>query len=134
MSAELAGPVEVRSTDGLDANAGTYERPPHGWTCFHCGETFKNMGCASDHFGAKPDAQPGCMIRVSLGHERGLLMALRKVENELASLYLERGEEDTRLHRELHRLQSRHGDALQTAEEAGYARGLRAGMALASNV
>lgn len=104
----------------------TYEKPPHGWTCFHCGETFKNTGEARDHFGAKPDALPGCMLRVSLGGERGLLMALRRVEEELAQMYLDRADEDTRLHRELHRLQSRHSDALQTAEETGYARGLAA--------
>lgn len=102
----------------------TYEKPAHGWTCFHCGETFKTVGVAQDHFGAKIDAVPGCMIRVQLGSERGLLMALRRVEEELAVLYRERADDDTPLHRELARQQSRHADALQTAEEAGYARGL----------
>jgi hypothetical protein len=60
----------------------TYERPPHGWTCFHCGETFKTTGGAADHFGAKPTATPGCLVRVQLGDERGLEMALRKAEEE----------------------------------------------------
>lgn len=56
------------------------------WTCFHCGETFTTIGGARNHFGATPDAQPGCLIRVQLGDERGLQMALRKAEAEIASL------------------------------------------------
>lgn len=108
----------------------TYEKPPHGWTCFHCGETFTTVGGAQDHFGADPDKEPGCMLRVSLGAERGMLMKLREREQELAELYRRRAEEDTDLHRELYALQSRHADALQTAEELGYERGLRAGVAL----
>lgn len=60
--------------------------PPHGWTCFHCGETFMTVGGARDHFGAEPSATPGCMLHVQLGEERGLLMALRKVEERNAEL------------------------------------------------
>jgi hypothetical protein len=60
----------------------TYKHPEHGWTCFHCGETFTTVGGARDHFGADITAQPGCLIRVQLGNERGLLMELRKVEAE----------------------------------------------------
>jgi hypothetical protein len=61
---------------------GTYPRPPHGWTCFHCGETFKTPGSARDHFGRTPDSRPGCILKVQLGEERGLLMELRRVELE----------------------------------------------------
>lgn len=61
----------------------TYQKPAHGWTCFHCGETFTTIGSAGDHFGAKHDAKPGCMIRVQLGDERGLQMALRKAESTI---------------------------------------------------
>lgn len=100
----------------------TYEIPKHGWTCFHCGETFKNMGGARDHFGALPTAVPGCMIRVQLGPERGLLMALRKVEDRLAR-YMD---DDSDIQRAMQAMQSRHGDQLQAAEELGYARGLAA--------
>ncbi|MEE8059407.1 MAG: hypothetical protein V3T17_16460 [Pseudomonadales bacterium] len=34
----------------------TYKFPAHGWTCFHCGETFTAVGAARDHFGADPMA------------------------------------------------------------------------------
>lgn len=57
--------------------------PEHGWTCFHCGETFKTPGGARDHFGATPESQPGCVLKVGLGEERGLLMALRKIEEDM---------------------------------------------------
>jgi hypothetical protein len=60
----------------------TYPAPPHGWTCFHCGENFTTVGAAGDHFGATPDATPGCMLRVQLGDERGWQMAFRKLEAE----------------------------------------------------
>lgn len=99
----------------------TYPMPEHGWTCFHCGETFHAVGPARAHFGAKQDANPGCMERVRLGAERGMLLALREAEERLAR-YME---EDTALHRSMYSQQSRHAHQLQLAEEAGYERGLR---------
>jgi hypothetical protein len=99
----------------------TYEKPPHGWTCFHCGETFTTVGSARTHFGASPDAQPGCIERVRLGGERGLLAALRKAEERIAQYIIE----DTEAQRAMHTQQSRHSEALLIAEEAGYERGLR---------
>jgi hypothetical protein len=67
--------------------------PKHGWTCFHCGETFKTPGSAREHFGATPNAKPGCVIdQVALEEGgkpergRGLLMALRKLEVEVERL------------------------------------------------
>jgi hypothetical protein len=103
----------------------TYDNPPHGWTCFHCGETFTTVGSARTHFGAAPDSEPGCMVKVELGAERGLLMALRKLEEEQGSLLDRLTQEDTDLHRTMRAMQSRHCDALMQAEDAGYARGLR---------
>ena len=60
----------------------TYPMPAHGWTCFHCGETFTTPGSARDHFGCAPCADPACRIKV--GEERGLVRALRRAEEELA--------------------------------------------------
>lgn len=107
----------------------TYAKPPHGWTCFHCGETFTTVGTARDHFGAKPDAQPGCMERVRLGGERGLLSALREAEAKLAEYMTE----DVETIHAMQQMQNRHGVALEDAEIAGYERGLRDGRAEASN-
>lgn len=65
----------------------TYPAPKHGWTCFHCGETFTTFGAARDHFGATPEAQIGCLIKQILpGEERGLLMELRKAEAAVEAL------------------------------------------------
>lgn len=61
---------------------GNLPKPEHGWTCFHCGETFTTVGSAEDHFGPTPRSEPGCIIKVKLGEERGLQMELRKVETE----------------------------------------------------
>ena len=96
----------------------TYSQPKHGWTCFHCGDTFTTVGSARDHFGLDCSSQPACKIKA--GGERGLLMALRKAEFEIARHM----SEDTALHRELYSLQARHSSALQNAEEVGYERGL----------
>lgn len=63
----------------------TYLAPPHGWTCFHCGETFTTVGAARDHFGFEPSRDPACRIKV--GEERGLVMALRKAEQEAADAW-----------------------------------------------
>lgn len=62
----------------------TYPRPKEGWTCFHCGDLFRTVGAARDHFGHDPLAEPGCRIKV--GEELGLLIALRKVEKDYADL------------------------------------------------
>jgi len=56
-------------------------------------------------------------------------MELRKVEAQLARHM----EEDTDLHRAMYQMQGRHADALRTAEEAGYERGLRDAHALSAN-
>ena len=99
----------------------TYEFPSGGWTCFHCGENFTSPGTARDHFGADPSATPGCLIKVQLGAERGLLMALRKAEALIARY--QQGDSD--IHRKMVLMQIRHADALCDAEEAGYERGRR---------
>lgn len=97
--------------------------PEHGWTCFHCGETFKTPGAARDHFGFDPSSEPGC--RIKAGSERGLLMALRRAEEEIARRRDDDGPTVAAVVDEMRRMQSRHADALRDAEEAGYERGLR---------
>lgn len=97
-----------------------------GWQCFHCGEIFETVGGARDHFGAKPDAVPGCMIKVQLGAERGLLMKLREVEEELAKAQHQLLEECSEAANVLQAQQARHSRQLCNAEEAGYSRGLKA--------
>lgn len=99
--------------------------PEHGWTCFHCGETFTTVGAARDHFGFEPSDDPGCRIKV--GAERGLLMALRKAEEDAANAWAAIHNETTDAARAYHAQSARHRDQLLTTEEAGYERGLRDG-------
>lgn len=68
--------------NGYADDAPTYPTPEHGWTCFHCGENFKTWGGARDHFGALPKAVAACKIKA--GEEKGLMMAMRRVEAQLA--------------------------------------------------
>lgn len=98
------------------------------WRCFHRDEVFTTEESARDHFGYTQFADPGCIIDKVAVEEggkpergRGLLMALRKAEAELARYR----EEDTDLHRAIHRLQGEHATALRREEERGYDRGLR---------
>ena len=42
----------------------TYTPPPRGWTCFHCGETFRTREAATVHFGRSPSEPAGCTIDV----------------------------------------------------------------------
>lgn len=113
---ELAARIE--RAEGPDA----YEKPPHGWTCFHCGETFTTPGAARDHFGFDPSDDPGC--RIKAGAERGLLMALRKAEKELAEAWRAIHDESTEAAKAYYAQQTRHRAQLMAAEEAGYERGL----------
>jgi hypothetical protein len=92
-----------------------------GCSSRYCGETFTTPGSARDHFGAYQDATPGCIIRVQLGEERGLLMALRRAEAELARYRAEDSDTD----RAMHGMRADHARALIRAEELGYERGLR---------
>ncbi|WP_428988192.1 hypothetical protein [Methylocapsa aurea] len=96
-----------------------YAAPAHGWTCFHCGETFLSPGAARDHFGADQLQDPAC--RIKAGEEQGLVRALRRAENELERYRCEDSDAD----RAMAALRSDHAQALITEEEKGYARGLR---------
>jgi len=99
----------------------TYSMPMHGWTCFFCGETFTTPGAAADHFGGELLSDVAC--RIKAGEERGLLMALRRAETELARYRAEDSDSD----RAIDALRADHATALRRAEEQGYERGLRDG-------
>lgn len=57
-----------------------FNRPKHGWVCFHCGDVLRTPGEARDHFGFSPASTPACRIKDS--GERGLVMALREAEQQ----------------------------------------------------
>ena len=61
-----------------------YPMPADGWVCYHCGERFTTPGAARNHFGARPEATVACLIKY--GEERGLVMELRKAEDEVNKL------------------------------------------------
>lgn len=114
--------AEQMMTDAdAEAARGIYTRPRHGWTCFHCGETFTTPGSARDHFGMDQSKDPACRIKV--GEERGLVMALREAEAELKRYRAEDSDKD----RQMAAMASDHGAALRDEEEKGYAKGLRDG-------
>lgn len=100
----------------------TFPMPAHGFTCFHCGETFKTPGAARNHFGFEPSADPAC--RIKIGAERGLVMALRKAEAEIEELRRLLHDETCEAARLYYAQQTRHRAQLMAVEESGYERGL----------
>lgn len=105
----------------LIALADHYPQPEHGWTCFHCGDTFKTYGSARDHFGFDPSSDPACRIKV--GAERGLVMALRKAEKANAEITALLHNESSEGYRIAASQGSRHHEQIMAAEESGYERG-----------
>lgn len=95
-----------------------YAMPALGWTCFFCGDTFTTPGGASDHFGGDMGETAAC--RIKFGDEMGLLMELRRAQEELKGYRTEDSEKD----RELAAMRSRHALELRREEEKGYARGM----------
>lgn len=72
---------------------GIYPMPLHGWTCFHCGETFSiaKQGCADaataaarEHFGPDPRWTPLC-VEMNTVPPRKLWRRMRLAEIALAS-------------------------------------------------
>ena len=101
----------------MTTNHDTYEAPTHGWTCFHCGETFTILSLARNHFGWTIDAEPAC--RIAQG-ERKLVGHIRYLEDQIARYLDEDGPKD----REMHAMRARHAVELREAEEKGFARGV----------
>lgn len=102
-----------------------YSIPPHGWTCFHCGDTFTTPGAARDHFGFDPSADPAC--RIKIGEERGLVMELRRVEAKYVKLLEDSWEGGGTIAQEFYGLGAKHQIEMRKAEEEGYRKGLRDG-------
>ena len=59
---------------------GTYPAPRHGWTCFHCGETFRTPETATEHFGQTPDSTPECIDRATSSYQ-DLVRRTREAEH-----------------------------------------------------
>jgi hypothetical protein len=104
-----------------------YPIPAHGWTCFHCGDTFKTPGAARDHFGFDMSTDPACRIKV--GEERGLVMALRRLEQKYTKLLEDTCDEQGKIALEFYALGARHEIDKRKAEDEGYRKGLRDGRA-----
>jgi hypothetical protein len=86
------------------------------WRCFYCDEVFSDREAAALHFGNgngyTSEGKPGCQID---------LAEYRRMEAKEARY----AEEDADCHRAMRRQETEHKQALQRAEEAGYAKGLR---------
>lgn len=54
LAAEQIAEIEAHVRGLLPSPELAYTAPEHGWTCFHCGETFKTPGAARLHFGERP--------------------------------------------------------------------------------
>ena len=86
----LARPnIEAHVRGKTDSDREFKERPPHGWTCFHCGETFKTVGGARLHFGKTPDEPAACTVALACESTpspdavKGLVEALEQASVEL---------------------------------------------------
>lgn len=88
------------------------------WNCFFCGEKFITPEAARDHFGDDPMCYASCQIKA--GKEQGLVRALRQAEAELAAYRSESDEESKKSYVR----QSEHRQAIISAEEAGYNKGV----------
>lgn len=82
------------------------------WRCFHCNEVFNTTAAATEHFGQRLTAQPACQIDIT---------EYRTMEARMHRY----NEEDSDMHREIHRMESDHRQKLLREEEKGYARGMK---------
>lgn len=54
----------------------------HGWTCFHCGDTFKTPETAMEHFGPTPDVTPEC-VDLTTSSYQDLVRRTREAEHTM---------------------------------------------------
>lgn len=107
-----------------------FETPKHGWTCFHCNETFTDRWSALNHFGGDEGKIPACQIKSG---ERGLVETIRELESEVARAYAALHEENGDAVKAMHGMVARHQTALRQMEELGYERGLADGRKLGAD-
>jgi len=107
LRALLAAPKAAEQAPVADAARG---EPV--WRCFHCDEMFTDVNAAREHFGSSLAQEPACQIDVA--EYRAMEERVRRCN-----------EEDSDLHREIHRLHAQHHVEQQMEEEKGYARGLQ---------
>lgn len=112
--------VEAQSSEGAEY----FNWPVHGITCFHCGEHFDRVKDARLHFGATPDEQPGCLLKLN-DQDKGLLALVRFQYAELDRYR----QEDQPIMREIYALGAKHARELIAAEQRGYDKGLADGRA-----
>lgn len=93
------------------------------WTCFFCGETFRDRRAAALHFGCDEECTPACQIKAS---EKGLLGALRETEEALFGATCALHDESAEALKAWHAVGRRHDAALRSVEETAYERGLDA--------
>jgi hypothetical protein len=91
------------------------------WRCFQCDEVFTEERCARLHFGREEGATPACALK---GADGGLLKALRDAEEQADDAIQMMHAESTDAAKAYHSQRCRHTQALISAEEAGYERGM----------
>lgn len=91
------------------------------WRCFHCGDYFTDRAAARLHFGPEIDSAPACLIK---GSEGGLLKAFSTAEQAATDYMVKLHEEDGQLIRAFRDQASRVREAVQSAEETGFQRGV----------
>lgn len=84
---------------------------PMQWRCFHCSEVFTTQHEAQLHFGKGEFYDAICQVDGERFRELEYTVRMYR-------------EEDTELHREIHRLHAHYGNAMRQEEEKGYARGI----------
>ena len=93
------------------------------WRCFHCDELFTSPKWAAEHFGFDLTATPACKLT---SHEGHLVTYIRKLEAQLDSYRAD----DSDVLRSIMSLEADNRQAVQRAEEAGYAKGVRDTLAM----
>ncbi len=111
-----------------DVQEDAYSAPVLGWCCFHCAAYFPESEeeAAKEHFGDSPmESKAACIIKAEEG---GLVQAIRFLEERNRDLYgqiARYSDEDSAADRRMAKLVTEHYTAVQRAEEAGYAKGLK---------